>query len=242
MTRTLVLIHGAWQGSWAFDAWRPLLEARGWRTVAVDLPDLLPQAGDGLDCYAAHVADVLAAQPGPCVVLGHSGGGLTASQVAELVPDRVAALVYLVGMMLPSGMSFSDLIDAQPTSDFGGIVPHLERLEGGTVTAVPPEAALDIFLHDCPPDAARIAAAKLRPQPEAGRAVTPRLTAERYGRVLRIYVEATQDRSIDIRLQRAMQALSPGATRITLDCGHVPQLALPDLLTERLCDALDKIS
>jgi pimeloyl-ACP methyl ester carboxylesterase len=82
----------------------------------------------------------------------------------------------------------------------------------------------------------------LRPQPEAGRAVTPRLTAERYGRVLRIYVEATQDRSIDIRLQRAMQALSPGATRITLDCGHVPQLALPDLLTERLCDALDKIS
>jgi len=242
MTRTLVLIHGAWQGSWAFDAWRPLLEARGWRTVAVDLPDLLPQAGDGLDCYAAHVADVLAAQPGPCVVLGHSGGGLTASQVAELVPDRVAALVYLVGMMLPSGMSFSDLIAAQPTSDFGGIVPHLERLEGGTVTAVPPEAALDIFLHDCPPDAARIAAAKLRPQPEAGRAVTPRLTAERYGRVLRIYVEATQDRSIDIRLQRAMQALSPGATRITLDCGHVPQLALPDLLTERLCDALDKIS
>lgn len=241
MPRTIVLIHGAWQGSWAFDAWRPLLEARGWRTLAVDLPDLPRDATDGLDRYAAHVAQVLAAEPGPCVVLGHSGGGLTASQVAELVPDRVSALVYLVGMMLPSGMSFAELVAAQPTGDFGGIVPHLERLAGGTMTAVPPAAALAIFLHDCPPEAARIAAASLRPQPEAGRAVAPRTTPERYGRVPRLYVEATQDRSIDIRLQRAMQALSPGAATITLDCGHVPQLAVPELLTDRLCDALDRL-
>jgi pimeloyl-ACP methyl ester carboxylesterase len=54
--------------------------------------------------------------------VGHSGGGLTASQVAELVPERVAALVYLVGMMLPSGMTFADLITAQPDGDFAGMM------------------------------------------------------------------------------------------------------------------------
>ncbi len=121
------------------------------------------------------------------------------------------------------------------------VVPHLEWVDGGAATRVPVQAALDIFLHDCPPVAAAVAAHKLRPQPEAGRAVANRLTPERFGRVPRIYVEATRDRSIDIRLQRAMQALSPGATVISLECGHVPQLAMPELLTQRLCDELDRV-
>ena len=243
--KTIVLIHGAWQGSWAFDAWRPFLIARGWRVIAVDLPGngwnaerLNP---DGLAHYTQHVAQVLAEQTGPCVVLGHSGGGLVASQVAELVPERVTALVYLVGMMLPSGMSFKDLIAAQPAGDFGGIVPHLEWLDGGTATRVPVAAALDIFLHDCPPIAATVAAHKLRPQAEAGRAVANTLTTNRFGQVPRIYVEALRDRSIDIRLQRAMQAFVPGATILTCDCGHVPQLAMPNALTELVCDALDRV-
>ena len=34
----VVLIHGAWQGSWAWDAFVPLLEAHGLEVVAVDLP------------------------------------------------------------------------------------------------------------------------------------------------------------------------------------------------------------
>lgn len=247
-TGTLVMIHGAWQGSWAFDAWRPHCEARGWRTVAVDLPgngwNPEPLA-DGLDHCARHVAHVIEEQPGPCVVVGHSGGGLTASQVAELVPDRIAALVYLVGMMLPSGMSFAELVaharTLHPGADFGGIVPFLERSADGSATSVPVEAALEIFLHDCPPEAARKAAQALRPQPETGRAVAPTVTAERYGRVPRVYVEALRDRSIDIRLQRAMQDLVPGARRISLDCGHVPQLAMPEVLTAHLCETLDSM-
>ena len=257
--KTIILIHGAWQGSWAFDAWRPWLIASGWHVVAVDLPGngwnaerLKP---DGLAHYTAHVAQILAEQPGPCVVLGHSGGGLVASQVAELLPDRVAALVYLVGMMLPSGMSFKDLVAAQralvagkralvagkPDDDFGGIVPHLEFTDGGAATRVPVQAALDVFLHDCPPIAATIAAHKLRPQLEAGRAVANTLTPERFGRVPRVYVEALQDRSIDIRLQRAMQALTPGAAVVTCDCGHVPQLAMPGPLTELVCKTLARV-
>jgi pimeloyl-ACP methyl ester carboxylesterase len=244
----MVLIHGAWQGSWSFDAWRPMLEARGFDTIAVDLPgngwNPAPLGPDGLSDYAEHVAEVLSRLDQPAIVVGHSGGGLTTSQVAELVPERVAALVYLVGFMLPTGISFTDLVAqakaAWPDEDFSGIARHLERLDDGAATQVPPEAAIDVFLHDCPPDAARIAAAKLRPQPEAGRAVAPRLTPARYGRVPRFYVEALQDRSVNIRLQRMMQRLSPHSARITLDCGHVPQLACPEELTEKLCEALDQ--
>jgi pimeloyl-ACP methyl ester carboxylesterase len=64
------------------------------------------------------------------------------------------------------------------------------------------------------------------------------LSAERFGRVPRIYIEALRDRSVLLPLQRKMQALVPGATVRSIDCGHVPQLARPAELATLVCDAL----
>jgi pimeloyl-ACP methyl ester carboxylesterase len=248
-TRDIVLVHGAWQGSWAFDAWLPHLQARGWRTHAVDLP------GNGwgpgaaapasLDTYTDHVCEVLRGLDAPAVVVGHSGGGITASQVAEAMPERVSALVYLAGMMLPSGQSYVDVLQAvageHPDLDLSGIARYLDWTADGSATSVREEGALACFVQDCPPDAARHAAALLRPQPETGRAMVNRLGAERFGRVPRFYVECTQDRSVSPLLQQKLQALSPGARRLAIDCGHVPQLAQPRQLTDLLCPWLEAL-
>lgn len=244
-TRHLVLIHGAWQGGWTFDAWRPHLQARGWQVHALDLPGngWGPKASTpaSLDSYVEHVVQAIEAIGEPVVLLGHSGGGVTASAVAERIPERIACLVYLAGMMLPSGTGFAELMQRcrleQPELDLSGIGPYLYW--DGELSSVPPDAALRIFLHDCEPGAADRAANLLRPQAESGRALIAQLSPERWGRVPRIYVEALADRSVALPLQRRMQALSPGAQRLSLDCGHVPQLAQPALLTQLLCDALE---
>ncbi|WP_084544726.1 alpha/beta fold hydrolase [Derxia gummosa] len=250
--RDLVLIHGAWQGAWAFDAWLPHLRAAGWRPHALDLPgnghgpDAAAPAS--LDSYVAAVRRRLDAPDlaGRRVVLvGHSGGGLTATQTAEAVPERIAALVYLAGMMLPSGGSFADVVRdcaaADPARGYDGIAPWLDWNADRSASRVRTEGALEIFLHDCDPAAARAAAAKLGWQPETGRAMRPRWTPERHGRLPRIYVECTADRSLLLPTQRRMQALVPGALRISLDCGHVPQLVRPAELTARLGAALDQV-
>ena len=112
---TFLLIHGAWQGAWAFDAWRPLLHARGWRTVAIDLPGNgagpCAEAPASLAAYVACAARAAEAAGGggPLVVVGHSGGGITATQLAEAMPERIAAVVHLAGIMLPSGVTFAEL-------------------------------------------------------------------------------------------------------------------------------------
>ena len=248
-SRNMVLIHGAWQGSWAFAAWTPLLQARGWKVLAVNLPGNDAAAEDdscaNLDGYTAHVLRVLESLDGPAVVVGHSGGGMTASQVAQAAPERVSALVYLAGMMLPSGMSYGDVIAqcraADPGFDYQGIGPHLAWNEQRNASSVPLEAAMALFLHDCPPTAALKAASRLCVQPESGRAMVNRLSAECFGRVPRIYVECRQDRSVTLPLQQRMQQLTPGARRISLDCGHVPQLACPQALSDALLPALDEI-
>jgi pimeloyl-ACP methyl ester carboxylesterase len=249
MTRHIVLVHGAWQGSWAFEAWRPLLEAQGWQVHAVDLPGngWGPQADApaNLDSYTAHVEAVVRGIDAPVVLVGHSGGGITVSQVAEAVPERIVALVYLAGMMLPSQTSYVDVLHTleaeSPGLDLDGIVPWLDWNADRTATSVRIEGALRCFVHDCEPQAAQQAAALLRPQPESGRAMRNTLTPERFGRVPRFYVECADDRSLLLPIQQRMQLLSPGATRIAMDCGHVPQLAQPERLTELLLPALDAL-
>lgn len=249
-TRRMVLVHGAWQGAWAFDAWTPSLERRGWRPEAVDLPgngcdprDRTPPGAVDLARCADHVRARIDSAPEPVVLVGHSGGGLTATAVAEAAPERVEALVYLAGMMLPSGMGFAALLAQcradDPEADLAGIGPWLRPTEDGLGTWVDPAGALAVFLHDADPALARRAAARLRPQPRGGRDVAARWTPERMGRVPRVYVEARDDRSIPLSVQRRMQRLVPGAATLSLDCGHVPQLVRPEELTRRLCDLLE---
>lgn len=246
----MLLIHGAWQGAWAWDAWLPELRRLGWSALAIDLPgngndpaDRTPPAGVSLSLYVEHAGRALAALGAPAVVVGHSGGGIVASQLGEAWPDRVAALVYVAGMMLPSGMSVRQLMaDAKaedPAADHGGIGPYLQWSDDRQTTSVPADAGRAIFLHDCEPDAAAAAARRLTPQPESGRSIAPTLSAARYGRLPRLYVEARQDRAIALALQQRMQRLSPGARCLSLDCGHVPQLAVPRALAEGVCAELE---
>ena len=57
-----------------------------------------------------------------------------------------------------------------------------------------------------------------------------RATAERFGQIPRLYVEAQNDKSVILPVQRLMQTLSPGARIASLPTGHAPQLSAPERL------------
>ena len=246
MTRRVLLIHGAWQGAWVWESVVPMLEAAGLEPLAIDLPGSAPdmpgRAGVTFADQVDFLKDVLADIDGPVFVVAHSGGGLAASQLAEDVPERIAGIVYVAGMMLPDGVGFSELAEACRADDpsASGIWPYLEHGEG--VTKVPAAAAVEVFYHDCDPVAAAGAAARLTPQSNAARDVAPRVSAERFGSVPRAYVEARRDRSVVLVVQRRMQQLTPGALRYYLDTGHAPMLADPQALSETLIEAIGALS
>jgi pimeloyl-ACP methyl ester carboxylesterase len=241
----VVLIHGAWQGSWAWEAFVPYLTRAGYAPVAVDLPgngaDATPAAAVTLELYVGHLIEVLAGLGRPAHLVAHSGGGIVASAVAEAAPERVLSLTYVAGMMLPSGVSFASLVAGMllENPEVAGIGPHLRWSADRSVSEVPRAAALACFFDDCPPELAEAAAARLRPQPEGGRAVVARLTPERFGRVPRLYVQADADRSVAPVLQRRMQELVPGAEIAVLPTGHAPHLVAPRLLAEAVLPFLE---
>src|SRR4051794_31985090 len=82
----IVLVHGAWHGAWCFRWVIRELERLGHEGVAVDLP--CEELGLGPREYAR----VVGAHPDE-IVVGHSLGGLTVSQVEARTRVYLAAIL-----------------------------------------------------------------------------------------------------------------------------------------------------
>lgn len=162
MSLPFVLVHGGAHGAWC---WEPLVEHLPGRVLAVDLPPKsirgkrvdpdseLPAelATVGLDDFATStLADVDAAGIDRFVLVGHSMGGLTVSEVARRVPDRVHALVYVSCIIPPEGGSVIDTLPAE----FRDIVREsVERakngdLANGPATGLDEETQRRLFCND----------------------------------------------------------------------------------------------
>lgn len=113
---TYVLVHGAWHGSWCWKRVRRALQALGHEvftptlTGVADRVHLLsPQVN--LETHITDVVNLIQWEELSDVVLcGHSYGGCVISGVADRIPDRIGALVYLDAFVLESGQSLHDTL------------------------------------------------------------------------------------------------------------------------------------
>lgn len=235
---TFVLVHGAWHGAWCWDKLVPILKERGHSVIAPDLPghgeDQTPRGGVSLDSYGEKVADTIAAQKEKVILVGHSMGGIAITAAAERVPERIARIVYLTAFLPRHGESLMAIEDRNPKKS----VPLALVIEEGSPVADLDPAKIDhLFYHDCAPADAAAAKASLTPQPLAPFGTPLSLTAERFGRVPKAYIECTDDRAISIELQRDMIEKTPGVTVRSLPASHSPFLSMPG----ELADALESL-
>ncbi len=239
---TFILIHGAWQGAWAWETIVPRLRAAGHDAVAVDLPgngfNSTPPQEVTLDLYAAHVSRIVDAVRGPVVLIGHSMGGTVASQTCELRPHRVALAIYLCAFLLPDGMSVLEFYGKYLKPEMRGAFSRITHDAEGLRSSIDVESAMEVFYHQSEPAVAQAAARRLTPQPEGVRRSRLHLSEGRFDSVPRVYVEALQDRSVHLPLQRKMQELTPCLATYALESDHAPQLSHPDALTELFLDAV----
>lgn len=129
----VVLVHGLGSRS---SHWLPLTRdlARDHRVVAADLPGhgLASMPGNfSLEHAAASLERVLADQPGPVVLVGHSVGGLVATLAALRSPERVRALVLVETSLSPmTTREERASLRAALDRDFAGTVAAVYRSFG----------------------------------------------------------------------------------------------------------------
>ncbi len=240
---TFVLVHGAFQDERAWSELRPRLEAAGHKVVAVRLAgragDATPPAQITLQSYRDQVAAAVAAEAAPVVLVGHSFGGITIANVAEQVPERIRSLVF-VGAYLPqAGAPEQSMAKLAEQDRWNGFTRENFVVAKDYQTAgVLERDVVALFCGDCSAaDQARTARDfhQREPLKPAGTPVV--VSAERYGRVPKVYVKTLRDRAISPQMQQLMIERTPVRRVVEVDSGHSPFLSQPQALAQALLEA-----
>ena len=210
--KTFILVHGAWYGRWCWYKLIPLLEAKGYQVIAIDLPgygnDNSAAANISLNDYVKKVTDTADALIGKVVLVGHSMGGAVISQAAEILgTEKVAKLVYLDAFLLRDGESIFDQVEnmnaaAKLSSDYIIEHPASEYLifsDDKKTCVINPAMLEAVFFHDCSPDDIELAKTNLRWQPVACLATPIHATNERYGVIPKYFIRCTLAKDLDRR-------------------------------------------
>jgi len=129
----VIMVHGAFCGGWAFEAFKAPFEAAGHRCLTPDLRPNGQAAGMSMGDYAASVAALIQAQDHPPILIGHSLGGLVAQMAA--VRAAVGGLI-LLAPSAPWGVTGGSVEEAASAVSLYALGPYwLQAIEPDFTTA-----------------------------------------------------------------------------------------------------------
>jgi pimeloyl-ACP methyl ester carboxylesterase len=163
----IILVHGAFCGGWAFEAFQAPFEAAGYTCLTPDLrghgagASQGAAAGVSMSDYATDIAELVKAQSEPPILIGHSMGGLVAQMAASRA--QVRALILLAPSP-PWGIAGGSLEEAASAMSLYALGPYW-------LQAIAPDyAAARLYSLDRM-DKAERKAVFARMVPESGRAM-----------------------------------------------------------------------
>jgi pimeloyl-ACP methyl ester carboxylesterase len=113
---TFVLVHGAWHGGWCYRDTAAALRAAGhtvFTPTHTGVGERAHQQAENIT-LETHIRDVCgcieAEELSDVVLCGHSYGGMVITGVADRLPERVKALVYLDAFVPQHGQSLNGLL------------------------------------------------------------------------------------------------------------------------------------
>jgi pimeloyl-ACP methyl ester carboxylesterase len=236
---TFVLVHGAWHGSWCWKRVRAALQAQGHEvftptlTGVADRAHLLsPQVN-----LETHITDVMNLirweELSEVVLCGHSYGGCVISGVADRIPDRIGALVYLDAFLLEDGQSLHSTLPA-PMRE----AQHEGVRQTGEGWKVPPISAEAFHVNARDLDWVN---RQCTVQPLATFEQPLKLTGE-IGRIENVTFILAAGWSPSPFQANFDKARAKGWRTVSMDCGHDVMLDLPEELTRELVKCSARLS
>ena len=159
-------------------------------------------------------------------------GGMSITQAAELVPERVAKLVYLAAFLPSDGETLVQLSEMEPQVD--EVQANIVLDEDNGTCVIDPEARREVLFAQCTEADAALASSRMVPESLARRrgagADHGSARGQHPPRVHRVHPRPR----IGIEKQRLMHELRPCEQIFTLETDHSPFVSRPRELAGHL--------
>lgn len=230
VAKNYVLVHGAWQAPYVWDAVKATLINEGNNVTVVELPghgsDQTVPSTLTLNTYRDKVANVISKINGKVILVGHSLGGMIISAVAEQNPSKIEKLVYLAAYLPTSGQSLQDLAFSDPGSSLGGTGILISNPDG--TLDVKKDQIANIFIQDGSAQIQNLVLQNYRAEPAIPFTNPVILTAANFGSVEKVYIKTLLDHVVSPGLQDRMIAAGNVKTVYQLNTSHSAFLVKPD--------------
>jgi pimeloyl-ACP methyl ester carboxylesterase len=210
---SVVLVHGAWADGSSWSKVIRLLQAKGFKVTAVQIPLT------SLDDDIAVTRSVLAAQKAPTVLVAHSYGGIVISGAANGAPD-VTALVYIAAFCLDEGESIETLSKQGPAPAGAAQV----RPDDNGFLWIDRTGFAQAFAADVDPAEANVMAATQKPL--SIKSFVAKSGPPAWKRLPSFYLVSTNDQMIPPRGEEIMAARM-GATVRSVAASHASMVSHP---------------
>jgi pimeloyl-ACP methyl ester carboxylesterase len=248
----IIFVHGGAHGAWC---WEPLLPFLDGDALAIDLPPKSVRGGSRRlepvpelrtltvgDFADSVVRDAGAAGIERFVLVGHSMGGLTISEVAARVPDRVEHLVYVSCMVPPEGASAIEALPEDLRDMTRDAVEEARRGGANPIGGLDEDTTRSMFCNDMDEEQTRYVldrtgteAAVVLAEP-VSRAGIPADLHKTFVKLLRDQPLPPDHQ--DVLAQNLRDSPGGDVDVVTIDAGHDVMISRP----KELADVLNRIA
>lgn len=224
---TIVLVHGAFADGSSWNKVIPLLQKKGYQTIAVQNP-LTSLADD-----VAFVERALSEVNGKVVLVGHSWGGVVITQAGN--NEKVQSLVYVAAYAPDEGQSIESISkDAHEVRKIPNVPGLADPVVSDGYIRLKEETVLHHFAQDLPREEAKLIAAG------QGRfhvsTITAKVSNPAWKSKPSFYIVSDNDHIISPQVESEM-AKRIRATTYHLPTSHVAMLAKPERVAEVILQA-----
>lgn len=224
---TIVLVHGAFADGSSWNRVIPLLQEKGYRTIAVQNP-LTSLADD-----VAFVERAIAEAPGKVILVGHSWGGVVITQAGN--NEKVRSLVYVAAYAPDEGQSVESISqDAHAVRKIPNVPGLADPVVSDGYIRLKEEAVIKYFAQDLPRQEARVLAAG------QGRfhvsTISAKVSNPAWKNKPSYFIVSDNDQMISPQLESEM-AKNIHATTYHLPASHVAMLSKPAKVAEVILKA-----
>jgi pimeloyl-ACP methyl ester carboxylesterase len=236
----IVLVHGGWQGGWAWRKVAPLLRLTGHQVVTPTLRGLgkkdVNRAGLTLgDLAGGLIQEIEDSDLDDFVVVGHSGGGPVAQLVADRFGHRVQRIAFISAWVLHDGES---ILDVRTEGEAEALRAKAAHSPDNTV-AMDPERWASAFMQDATSRQLRATVDRLVPTPLGWFDEPIKLPRFFDLQLPASYVFLRQDLSAPKERYRAMAARLDRPLIVECDGSHEAMLTQPTAVANALLSAIE---